>query len=778
MSLRRRTVHNGGVRILVVTTSSRRARWQVLERSILSVHPEAEVLALWCDARLHAVPGDRVLVPHTLTMDGLQWAHVELALGGRRAGWAALPWVVRALDADAATSSEPLIVMDDTFVVLDPLDALAERSTEGPVTRARHVEPATGAAWGGSLPGLVVLPPDRSEFLDWWSARSLDAVARHSSAGAASPAVALADPWWSTREGTVQLTDPAFRTAPDTAFEIEAMTSPEGQVVSDGRVISIVDFDGFDPRSPWWYPSSDGGTQQLVSESAGLRRLCHDQADRLLAAGWTPDQDDADTELFPGLRATPELRNWYRGLLSERSGADLPPSPYLAGQLDAFIGMLAGPGRTDGTGVSVHADLLYDSRADLRAAFPQPRWRDRGSFRRWLWTSGLSEGQASLATLPEPPRPTPVRTVTGARRPFGVNLVGYLDADLGLGVAARQMQRALEAAGVPTATISYDRTSSNLRARSSGTTDRPYHFNLMLIVPDQLPLFVGDVGAGFLEGHHNIGLWYWESDKLTATQELAFDHVDEVWAATTYLRDAFASAGRVPVALVPSPLVFPEPPSGGDERSRLGLDARFTYVFSFDFLSVVARKNPLGLVEAYRRAFPDADGDTRLILKSINGDVFPAERERLLDAIADRTDIDLWDRLLPGADRLALLAAADCYVSLHRSEGLGLTMAEAMAVGTPVVASSYSGNLDFMDDTSALLVPVDEVEVGPGNYYPADGHWAEPDLDLAATHLRAVRDDPALRDRLSAAGRRAIEPYSYREVGAIAKDRLVDAWRD
>jgi glycosyltransferase involved in cell wall biosynthesis len=134
------------------------------------------------------------------------------------------------------------------------------------------------------------------------------------------------------------------------------------------------------------------------------------------------------------------------------------------------------------------------------------------------------------------------------------------------------------------------------------------------------------------------------------------------------------------------------------------------------------------------------------------------------------------NELLPAGDRLALVAAADCYVSLHRSEGLGLTMAEAMAVGTPVIATAYSGNLDFMPAGSALLVPAAEVQVGPGHYYPAEGHWADPDLDAAVEMMRRVEADPALRRDLADSGRMALQPFGYEQVGGIARDSLLEAW--
>jgi glycosyltransferase involved in cell wall biosynthesis len=132
------------------------------------------------------------------------------------------------------------------------------------------------------------------------------------------------------------------------------------------------------------------------------------------------------------------------------------------------------------------------------------------------------------------------------------------------------------------------------------------------------------------------------------------------------------------------------------------------------------------------------------VLKSVNGDRRPIEHERLLAAVADRPDVVAVDAYLSPGERGSLLAGAGCYVSLHRSEGFGLGMAEAMALGRPVIATAYSGNLQFMDESSALLVPAGRTAVGEHAppYDPAES-WADPDLDAAAAAMRAVVEDPA-----------------------------------
>ena len=141
-------------------------------------------------------------------------------------------------------------------------------------------------------------------------------------------------------------------------------------------------------------------------------------------------------------------------------------------------------------------------------------------------------------------------------------------------------------------------------------------------------------------------------------------------------------------------------------RQALGLpENRFVYLFSFDLFSVLERKNPLGLVDAFTRAFPvEEEGGPLLALKVINGDERADDLERVRSAARARSDVILIDRYFGVDEQAALMQAADCYVSLHRSEGFGLTMAEAMALGKPVIATAYSGNLEFMDDRTAYLV--------------------------------------------------------------------------
>ena len=202
---------------------------------------------------------------------------------------------------------------------------------------------------------------------------------------------------------------------------------------------------------------------------------------------------------------------------------------------------------------------------------------------------------------------------------------------------------------------------------------------------------------------------------------------------------------------MPIPL-FPPPVDPLLTRADLGLDERFTFLFVFDHFSILDRKNPLGLIEAYAEAFAPEDG-ARLLIKTINGERHVLDHEALLLASASRPDIDVRDGYLAPGEVGALLAGADCYVSLHRAEGLGLTIAESMALGKPAIVTDYAGSTDFVTPGIAYPVPYELVEVGPGND-PYDPHvrWADPDLGCAGKFMRHVFEHP---DEAAAVGERA-----------------------
>jgi glycosyltransferase involved in cell wall biosynthesis len=215
--------------------------------------------------------------------------------------------------------------------------------------------------------------------------------------------------------------------------------------------------------------------------------------------------------------------------------------------------------------------------------------------------------------------------------------------------------------------------------------------------------------------------------------------VDEIWTPSEFTRNAIAACSPVPVKIVPysmDPKFTVEDSEGS--RPKFGLSPEtFVFLFFFDFHSYLERKNPLGLIEAFKRAFGRRK-DVQLLIKSIHGSEHSDELAAVQRA-CQGGNILLIDCVLTRAAKHELMRIADCYVSLHRSEGFGLTLAEAMLCGKPVIATGYSGNLDFMSEDDSFLVPYRLVSIdrtcGP---YKAGYHWADPDLDYAADAMREV----------------------------------------
>ena len=354
----------------------------------------------------------------------------------------------------------------------------------------------------------------------------------------------------------------------------------------------------------------------------------------------------------------------------------------------------------------------------------------------------------------------------------GVNVVGFFRAEFGQGEAARRLVAALERTGLPFTTVTYEKIPHRQEHPFAERNGDVHPANIVCLNAEHLVQFMLDGGRDLLRNRYSVGLWFWETSRFPRRFSHALDYLDEVWVASDFVRDAVANETSKPVLTFPLPVLVPEPPALG--RSDLGLpEDAFVFLFVFDFFSTLERKNPLGLIDAFIRAFPEP-GTGLLYLKSINGERSTADLARVRESIGDRPDIVLSDGYLNGDRLTALTALSDCYVSLHRSEGFGLTIAEAMAFGKPAIATAYSGNLAFMDEDSGYLVPYTPVSldtaVGP---YPAGTIWADPDLDEAARLMRHVFDNPAEARERGARGKAAVEDrQSLARAAEFLGDRI------
>jgi glycosyltransferase involved in cell wall biosynthesis len=327
---------------------------------------------------------------------------------------------------------------------------------------------------------------------------------------------------------------------------------------------------------------------------------------------------------------------------------------------------------------------------------------------------------------------------------------------------ARRLQASLAAAGVPHASLHYHRSGSPLSADTPPLTDElRYATNLVVVNADQLPLLAADYGDVLFPAgpasRRTIGYWFWDVAYIPPKMVETLSLLDELWVATEFAATAFRAVTDLPVRVVDIPV--PPPVTSGATRAELGIpDDRFVFLVTLDHLSVTERKNPVAAVRAFRAAFPDASAaqvahGPVLVVKTVNAGQRWAEHDAILLAAAGRDDVIVIDRHVTRGDQMAYTAHADCLVSLHRAEGLGLHLMEAMWLGTPTIATRYSGNLHFMNDDNSLLVDYRLVPVRGGEgYFPEEAQWAEPDVEQAADLMRRITAEPPLRVRLVEAG--------------------------
>jgi glycosyltransferase involved in cell wall biosynthesis len=362
------------------------------------------------------------------------------------------------------------------------------------------------------------------------------------------------------------------------------------------------------------------------------------------------------------------------------------------------------------------------------------------------------------------------------RTPLSVNVSGYLHDESGWGAAARGYVRALRRLGVPTGLADFSALTSNRsgdRTLAAGDALSDWDVNLMCIDAGQHFAVLSQCQEDPFDRRYNVGAWLWELPRFPARWYDRFAYYDEIWVGSSFIASAIAPISPIPVIHIPPVLApLPATPVAADVAGWKRRPDEFVFLFMFDVHSHLARKNPLAIVEAFRRAFRPSE-PVRLILKCVNAQSDPVGFRQLVDRAAGAT-IDIHSGYIAADALRGLVSGCDAYVSLHRSEGIGLTIADAMGLGKPVIATGWSGNTDFMDVSNAFpvdyrLVTLHE-NVGP---YHAGEVWAEPSVEHAAALMRRVVDH---RDEARARGEAARETirsdYSEERIAELIGQRL------
>lgn len=328
-----------------------------------------------------------------------------------------------------------------------------------------------------------------------------------------------------------------------------------------------------------------------------------------------------------------------------------------------------------------------------------------------------------------------------------VVITGFFNETLGIGRAARLTADALEAAGVEVIRQDARILLDQGKFRSETLPGGPGGVWLLHCNPDEAAIVMARFPPAQWKNRYRIGYWAYELSTAPAHWIEFSENYHELWAPSRFTADALAGAD-CPVT------VQPHPPPAISERPARSPDGKVRFLTFADLRSSAARKNPMGAIDAFRQAFPEEQSDAILRVKLVHSETHPREAAKIAAKGEGRADIEIVTEDYSDQQVLDLIAAHDVFISLHRSEGFGLAILEAMSLGRAVIATGWSGSLEFTADMPEALVGYQLVPVeDPSGIYPTGSHWAEPDLSEAAQLIRRLAADASFRNQLAQRGR-------------------------
>ena len=449
--------------------------------------------------------------------------------------------------------------------------------------------------------------------------------------------------------------------------------------------------------------------------------------------------------------------------------------------VDAPAAVAGRPTRIEVTLVGVGCTNFLAWLSRIVDSWPLPR-----RFRRWLrvfrqqrlnrrlrLSQVVADDEVIFDFKHQPPLAPRLRKLAA---PQGVNLVGWFRGELGIGESVRCMTKACDAVGLATKLVELKLNCLNRNADVTYAARlqeaNPYPVNIFHLDPPVSQDIDHHHGRAFRADRYNIAYWAWELPEFPDSWVDRHRFFDEIWCPSEFTRVAIAAKLPKPVLAMPHAIDFPMPQ--GDFRKKFGLPVRkFLFLFVYDLNSTQERKNPRAVIAAFRKAFP-LGGPVGLVVKTHNLDRHSTAFAELQSELKGLPDTYLICETLPRAAVYELQQACDCFVSLHRAEGFGLSVAEAMFLGKPVITTDWSGTAEFVNVTNGCpvnyrLLTLDR-NYGP---YARGQTWADPDLDQAAHWMRSLVDDSSFRESL---GKRAAADirrnFSPKTIGRRYQRRL------
>ena len=736
----------------------------VLGKSFLEFNPDSTFSILVIDAEktnFDKLADFKYLTPNDLEIGSQEFQNMAFYYNVTELATALKPSALKALFANG---SEKIVYLDPDIQVFGEFIELEVALEKNAIVLTPHtlkpiprdgLRPSEADIMGSGTFNLGFIALAKSEeanvFLNWWEERlQFDSISDPEE-------MLFTDQRWIDLVPSYfsyhLLREPGYNVAYWNLHERE-ISQKEENFFANQKPLKFFHFSGYRPEKPWILSKYVSDKPRIViSQNTLLTKLCKDYGEKAINQGWSSEfAITYGFKNFDSGKAIPSsLRRLYREdcIKAFRNGQILePPTDWQIWATTRSV---------DSGNLSRILFSLWKSRPDLKRRYPDATGTEAAELQLWAKMHGVQEGVIDsdliqIGSLIADSYPNEFRNTKG------INVAGYLQGELGLGQSARLIHLSATQTKLPVTALNSNRSKSRqAETFESGTIQKIYPIVIAIVNADHFEFWINDIGEDRLKYSKIIGVWAWETEDFPKSAHTAFKYVDEIWAVSNFVKNAIQKHTKKPVFVFPTPIIAPKNIEPLD-REAIGLKDKEEYnLFIFDYMSVFNRKNPIGLISAHMKAFPNSDGPT-LVIKSTNGDSDPENREKLRFQVQARSDILLIENYLSRNQLTSLINECDSYISLHRSEGYGLTMAEAMALGKPVIATGYSGNLDFMDNENSILIPFTLSKVGPNSFpYDTESFWAEPNIDVAAIEISNLASKPELREVLGAKAKNYVE---------------------
>jgi glycosyltransferase involved in cell wall biosynthesis len=778
------------VNVCTIIAKNYVAHARVLARSLTAHNADARLWTLIIDDFSGYIdPAEEpfeVLTPEQIGCD--PFIHMALRYSVLELSTAVKPWLMRHLLAE---TGEPVTYLDPDIRIYGPISLLDECAAEHGVALIPHNSepiPPDGRkpsqvdvmiAGVYNLGYVSLAPgPEVDRLLDWWSDRLLRDCRVDPVWG-----YFVDQRWFDLAPGFLTdfaiVREPEFNVAYWNLHSRTLALGADGYLV-DKRPLAFFHFSGFDPERPLILSRHQDRID--VAHEPVLERLLAEYAGEVMGEGHAVSRrwPYSYEALGDGTRIDDTIRALYDDFEQERRGSFASPFTLEGARCLKDWMRAQDPGAP--VGVSRALARVYADRDDVRSAFPdlascRPaliEWareygrREMPSLEWGMAANGADSsgaGAVGAGRLPDPvPTAAAEETIVSGGGAWGVNVIACVDGEVEMRESASLLVGALDTEAIPALPLTPD---SKLPL-----ADAPFPVNLICVQPGGLRELATRAGGGLFAGRYSIGFWLWPGSRLPDRLAGSFSLVDEVWAPSEHVARVLEPVATVPVTTVPLPVGPPAP--GPESRARLGLpDDTFLYLLGLDYLAGFERKNPLALIEAFRSAF-SGDPGAGLVVHCLNSDRDQAAHRTLLAAAGEEPGIRIVEDRDESVSLSTLACLCDCYASLHRSEAFGLGLATAMWLGKPVIATGYSGNLEFMTADNSMLVDYRLVPAGPSPG-PGDeaGEWAEASIEHASALMRRVFEDRDAAGRLGTTAAADIRrTHSARAAGEVIARRL------